>query len=97
MKDLLKNLPPLVDTVTVKVANVTKYDDHQVEIREAELIPIFLSGEHGILNRILNIISSSSCSVSSRTDSQTGPHSGPSLLAGEYNEKFYGVFIKWQC
>ncbi|HAW2552872.1 TPA: DUF905 domain-containing protein [Escherichia coli] len=36
MKDLLKNLPPLVDTVTVKVANVTKYDDHQVEIREAD-------------------------------------------------------------
>lgn len=31
MKDVLKNLPPLVDTVTVKVANVTKYDDHQVE------------------------------------------------------------------
>nr|WP_274944933.1 DUF905 family protein [Salmonella enterica]WCS70392.1 hypothetical protein [Salmonella enterica subsp. enterica serovar Rissen] len=27
---------PLVDTVTVKVANVTKYDDHQVEIREAD-------------------------------------------------------------
>ncbi len=26
MKDVLKNLPPLVDTVTVKVANVTKYD-----------------------------------------------------------------------
>ena len=36
MKDVLKNLPPLVDTVTVKVANVTKYDDHQVEIREAD-------------------------------------------------------------
>ncbi|ECG3113620.1 DUF905 domain-containing protein, partial [Salmonella enterica subsp. enterica serovar Typhimurium] len=26
----------LVDTVTVKVANVTKYDDHQVEIRETD-------------------------------------------------------------
>ncbi|ECB2300193.1 DUF905 domain-containing protein [Salmonella enterica subsp. enterica serovar Saintpaul] len=36
MKDVLKNLPPLVDTVTVKVANVTKYDDNQVEIREAD-------------------------------------------------------------
>ncbi len=29
MKDVLKNLSSLVDTVTVKVANVTKYDDHQ--------------------------------------------------------------------
>jgi len=35
MKDVLKNLPPLVDSVTVKIANITKYDDHQVEIREA--------------------------------------------------------------
>ncbi|WP_104123528.1 DUF905 family protein [Escherichia coli] len=26
----------VLDTVTVKVANVTKYDDHQVEIREAD-------------------------------------------------------------
>ncbi|MDD8892020.1 DUF905 domain-containing protein [Escherichia coli] len=36
LQPLLKNLPPLVDTVTVKVANVTKHDDHQVEIREAD-------------------------------------------------------------
>ncbi len=28
MKDVLKNLHSPCDTVTVKVANITKYDDH---------------------------------------------------------------------
>lgn len=36
MKDVLKDLPPLVDSVTVKIANITIYNDHQVEIREAD-------------------------------------------------------------
>lgn len=34
IEDVLKG-KKFVDTVTVKIANITKYDDKQVEIREA--------------------------------------------------------------
>jgi len=36
MKDILKNVPPVVDSVIVKIATINKYNDHQVEIREAD-------------------------------------------------------------
>jgi hypothetical protein len=35
MKDKFQNLPPLTDAVTLKIANVSKYDDYQIEIRDA--------------------------------------------------------------
>lgn len=36
MKTKFQNLPSLVDSVTLKVANITKYGDSQVEIRDAK-------------------------------------------------------------
>jgi Bacterial protein of unknown function (DUF905). len=35
MKDILKNLPPLKDSVRIQVAAVSRYNDFQVEIRDS--------------------------------------------------------------